>query len=176
MKITIFWVAWTGTSTVGKLLAKELWYSLHSTGNIMRTWADEAGFTLYEFEDKVIKQDLSFDTKLDQKVVDFWKDNDNFIFESRLAWNFIPDSFKISLTCDDMERYRRIHEREWGEFADCMRKTKKREEELVKRYKEVYSDIEFPPRDDIFDLVIDTTETLPDEIIDIIIKKISILH
>ena len=173
MKITIFWVAWTGTSTVGKLLAEKLWYSFQSTGNIMRSWADEAGYTIYEFEDKVIKLDESFDTKLDQKVVGFWKDNDNFIFESRLAWNFIPDSFKISLTCDDMERYKRIYEREWGEFVECMRKTKKREEELVKRYKEVYPNIVFPPNNDMFDIVIDTTKTLPDEIIEIITKKIS---
>jgi hypothetical protein len=37
----------------------------------MRSWADEAGYTIYEFEDKIIKLDESFDTKLDQKVVDF---------------------------------------------------------------------------------------------------------
>lgn len=173
MKITIFGVAGTGTSTVWKLLAEKLWYSFQSTGNIMRSWADEAGLTIYEFEDTVIKKDESFDIKLDQRVIDFWKENNGFIFESRLAWNFIPDSFKISLTCDDMERYKRIYEREWGEFADCMRKTKKREEELVKRYKEVYPDIEFPPTDDAFDLVIDTTSTLPDDIIGIILKKIN---
>jgi cytidylate kinase len=54
-----------------------------------------------------------------------------------------------------------------------MRKTKKREEELVKRYKEVYPNIIFPPNNDMFDIVIDTTKTLPDEIIEIISKKIS---
>lgn len=173
MKITLFGLAGTGTSTVGKLLAEKLWYSFHSTGNIMRSWAEEAGLSIYEFEDKVIKVDTSFDVKLDDRVKDFWKENDDFIFESRLAWNFIPDSFKISLTCEDTERYRRIHQREWGDIETVKEKTQKREDELLIRYKEVYPDIHFPPCDDSFDMIIDGTNINPDEIVENIIKKIN---
>lgn len=173
MKITLFWLAGTGTSTVWKLLAENLWYSFHSTGNIMRSWAEEAGMTIYEFEDKVIKTDTSFDEKLDDRVRDFWVTNDNFIFESRLAWNFIPDSFKISLTCEDTERYRRIHEREWWDIQSVQEKTQKREDELLVRYKEVYPDIDFPPADDVFDMIIDGTDILPGAIVENIMKKIN---
>ena len=172
MKITIFGLAWSGTSTIGKLLWEKLDYKFMSSGNIMRSWAKELGYTLYEFEDKIIKTDKSFDFKLDQKVWDFGKISDNFIFESRLAWHFIPDSFKIYLHCDDTERYRRIHEREEWDLEDIVQKTKKREDELVVRYSQVYPDINFPPEKQYFDLFIDSTAILPDEIVENILEKI----
>jgi cytidylate kinase len=71
MKITIFGFAGSGTSTVGKLLAQELDYTFMSSGNILRSWAEESGYTIYEFEDKVVKTDHSFDMKLDTKVAEF---------------------------------------------------------------------------------------------------------
>ena len=176
MKITIFWLAWTGTSTIWKMLSKKLWYDFMSTWNIMRSWADELGITLYEFEDKVAKADYSFDIKLDNKVKDYWLHNDNFVFESRLAWNFIADSFKIYLYCDDEERYRRISSRELWDLENIKSKTKKREDELVERYSQVYPDIAFPPKKEDFDLYIDTSDVLPEEILDKILGKINIFQ
>jgi hypothetical protein len=37
----------------------------------MRQWAKESGYTIYEFEDKIVKKDDSFDIKLDKKVEEF---------------------------------------------------------------------------------------------------------
>jgi cytidylate kinase len=56
---------------VGKLLAEKLDYQFMSSGNIMRSWGDELGMSIYEFEDKVVKNDADFDVKLDKKVEDF---------------------------------------------------------------------------------------------------------
>lgn len=172
MKITIFGFAWSGTSTIWKMLAKELDYTFMSTGNIMRSWASEMWYSLYEFEDKIANKDKNFDLKLDKKVEVFWETNNNFIFESRLARNFIPDSFKIYLYCDEQERYKRIQNREWFVLEKIISITKKREDELVKRYKNVYPNINFPPSEDIFDFFIDSTNISPKEIIDLILKKI----
>ncbi len=68
--------------------------------------------SLYEFENTVAKHDVNFDKKLDTKTEKYGEENDDFIFESRLAWHFIPDSLKIYLDCDVEERYKRIHQRE----------------------------------------------------------------
>lgn len=172
MKITIFWLAWSWTSTIWKKLSKHLWYKFMSSWNIMRSWASELWISLYEFEDKIAKNDHNFDKKLDNKVKDFWLKNNNFVFESRLAWYFIQDSFKIYLHCDETERYSRIHLREKWDLQDIIYKNTKRERGVVKRYKSVYPDILFPPDKKDFDLVIDSTNIKPDEILEIIIVKI----
>jgi len=173
MKITIFGLAWSWTSTMWKMLSEKLWYKFMSTWNIMRSWADDMWYDLYEFEDKVIKNDKTFDIKLDNKVVDFWKSEDDFIFESRLAWHFIPDSFKIFLYCDESERHNRIFKREWWDLGDIKKKTIKRETELVDRYKSVYSDISFPPEKEKFDLFIDWTNLTPEEILKQILDNLN---
>jgi CMP/dCMP kinase len=172
MKVTIFWFAWSGTSTVWKLLAQKMNYQFMSSGNIMRSWWEELGLSIYDFEDKVIKKDFNFDLKLDKKVAIFWRENTDFILESRLAWYFIPDSFKVFLKCEQAERYRRIQEREKKPYSEIADVNAKRESELVTRYKGVYPDIIFPPQEDSFDIVIDATSILPEQVVDIILKKI----
>ena len=147
MKITLFWLAGSGTSTVGKMLAQELNLNFMSSGNILRAWAaDEWYASIYEFEDQVAKHDTSFDIKLDNKVAEYGKREDDFIFESRLAWHFIPESIKIYLDCDETERYRRIFQREGWNRDAIIEKNTKRESELVQRYNEVYPGISFPPK------------------------------
>ena len=173
MKITIFGLAWSWTSTSWKNLSEALGYTFMSSWNIMRDWAKEAWYeTLYEFEDKKAKLDKNFDLKLDQKVKEYWENNDDFIFESRLAWSFIPDSFKIYLHCDESERYRRIHNREWWDLNEIINLNTKRESELITRYKEVYPDIDFPPKEDTFDLFIDWTNLSKEEVLNLILEKI----
>ena len=174
MKITIFWFAWSWTSTIWKLLAKELDYKFMSSWNIMRSWALDLGLSIYEFEETVVKNDSNFDIKLDNQVEEFWKKNDNFIFESRLAWNFIPDSYKIYLKCDEKIRYNRIESREWISLEEVIEKNSKREEWVEKRYLEVYPEINFPPKENIFDLVIDADNLSPEQIIKLILGKVNI--
>lgn len=173
MKITIFGLAGSGTSTVWKILAEKLDSKFMSSWNIMRSWAEDLWLSLYEFEDKVVKTDKSFDLKLDQRVKDFWKQNESFIFESRLARSFIPDSYKIYLYCEESERYNRIHKREWWELQDITIKNQKRESELVFRYKEVYPDIVFPPKEQDFDLFVDSTNMSIEEVLEKILSEFS---
>lgn len=128
---------------------------------------------LYTFENTVAKHDENFDKKLDTHAADYWENNDNFIFESRLAWHFIPDSFKIYLDCDKDERYRRIHKREWGDITELSENNSRRETELELRYSEVYPHISFPPNPKDFDLYIDATKLSPEEIISQITQSLS---
>jgi len=138
----------------------------------MRSWAEELWLSIYQFEDTVIKNDSNFDLKLDKKVEGYWRDNSGFIFESRLAWHYIPDSIKIYLKCDTVERYRRIHEREQWSHEDIVLKNEKREADLIIRYNNIYPHINFPPKEQEFDIVIDATHINPEEIITLISEKI----
>ena len=165
MKITIFGLAGSGTSTIGKMLCEHLWYDFMSTGNIFRSFAADAGIDLYTFENTIAKHDINFDKKLDAYAAEYGEKNNNFVFESRLAWYFIPDSFKIYLDCNKDERYRRIHNREWGNLDEIVTNNSRRESELELRYSQVYPEILFPPKKGNFDLYIDASSISPEEIL-----------
>ncbi len=173
MKITIFGLAGTGKSIVGKLLAKKLNYKYKSSGNMMREFAKQRNQTIYEFEKEITSDEtFKFDIQLDNKIKEFGKNNNEFIFESRLAWHFIPDSFKIKLICNKEESYKRISQREDISINEAKKKTIQRANELIERYSKVYPHIQFPPQDKKFDIIIDTTKISPKQIVSKIIQKI----
>jgi cytidylate kinase len=76
------------------------------------------------------------------------------------------------LDCPQETRYERIQNREEESIEKVTQKNLQRETQLIERYKEVYPDIVFPPQAELFDLVIDAQNNLPEEIIDIILKHI----
>ncbi len=169
-KITIFGLAGTGTSTVGKQLAKELGYEFMSTGNIFRETAKELGLDIYEF-DKLARSDSKYDIELDKKVDEYGKKNTNFVFESRLAWHFIPDSFKVKIYCDFDTRVQRVASRDNASFEEVKEKTIQREIDLLHRF-EAYYNIKDIDSDANFDLVINSTFNDVDNIVEQIRKSI----
>ena len=173
MKITIFWLAGSGTSTIWKLLAEKLSYTFMSTGNMYRQFAADAWMSVYEFEKTIGKNNTNFDIQLDQSTKEYGETHNHFVFESRLAWHFISDSIKIYLKCDEKIRYRRIQEREWWDIQEIEEKNRIREQELIARYKRIYPEIWFPPQESCFDIIIDAEYLSPDEIINNIISQIS---
>ncbi|MBI2023878.1 cytidylate kinase family protein [Candidatus Giovannonibacteria bacterium] len=153
-KITIFGLAGTGTTSVGKILAGDMGYQFLSSGNIFRKMAEENKMTLGEFED-LCKKEHKFDLELDQRIKKFGEENDNFIIESRLAWHFIPDSVKIKLDCDFDTRINRIANREAIFFETAKEHTVFREDAIFERYKNYYGIDDFSDKN--FDFTIDTT-------------------
>lgn len=102
MIITITGKPCSGKGTVGKLFAEKYNFEYLCTGDIFRHFTKEFGY------DNI----LDFQTNNDKiKEIDFLVDNktteigktrleDNIIFDSRLAWYFIPDSFKVFIDID----------------------------------------------------------------------------
>jgi len=170
MKITISGIGGVGKGTISKLLAQKLNYEVKSGGDFFREMAKNKGMNLYDFEEYV-KKYPEFDYKLDEMQKDFGEKNDNFVLESRIGWYFVPDSFKIKLTCEENERLRRIQERDGGEIEEIAQKEKQRLEAINERYKNLYQ-IENFLDDKNFDLIIDTTNLSPEEIVQKILKKL----
>jgi len=156
MKVTIFGFAGTGKSSVAGAIAKDLGWEFKSNGNLFRELAEERGVSLNKFE-RLAEQDDSIDKNVDERTENFGKINDNFVFEARLAWFFIPDSVKIKLACDDDERLRRISNRDGISIDEARMETIDREESIKLRYKNIYGIDDFS-NDDHFDFVLDTTE------------------
>lgn len=169
MKITIFGNPGTGKSTVAKLLATRLGYEYKSSGNIFRAMASELGITVEELDVRSLK-DPQYDVKLDQMVAEYGKTHDDFVFESRLAWHFIPDSIKLALTCEENEAARRVAERESISQEKAKENNDLRLATYAERYPLCYPDLQYPPTAEDFDLTIDATSILPDEIVGKIVE------
>ncbi|MBD3163668.1 AAA family ATPase [Candidatus Woesearchaeota archaeon] len=174
MKITISGLAGSGKSTVAKLLAERLNYEYYSLGQLMREIAKERKSTIMELSRKAEKDD-SIDRQLDEKQKGIGRKSDNFVMDSRLGFHFIPDSFKIFLDVDVKEAAKRVHrhdrtEEKYNNLDEASEHLERRMQSEKRRYEQYY-DIEFPLKEH-FDLVIDTTDRKPGEIVGIILEKI----
>ncbi len=171
MKITIFGLAGTGTSTVGKLLANKLGLSFLSVGNIFRKKANDLGLTLLEFHNLAV-DDPSIDKECDQEIKEYGDKNDDFVVESRLAWYFIKDSIKVRLFADFDERVARAAKRDSQIFELAKEAITTREQNDSERYKKFYgiTDIDDPNK---FDLNVDTTSIPPEEVVDKIVEFVN---
>jgi len=162
VKISLFGLAGTGTSSVGKLLAEKRGYIFYSSGNIFREMASERGLDLYKFG-KLCEKEPKIDMELDKRVEMFGKTNDDFIIDSRLAWHFIPDSIKVKLRCIDEIRIKRVSSRDGISFEDAKKKTVEREISEKTRYYNYYKIKDYTD-DKYFDLVIDTENISIEEV------------
>src|SRR5437016_1586435 len=110
-KITIFGMAGTGKTSTGKEIARQLGYKFFSGGDFARETALNLNVSLNEL-DELSRHDSKYDIERDRVITEFGKTHDKFVVEARLAWHFIPDSFRICFKCHFDERTRRIAERE----------------------------------------------------------------
>lgn len=169
-KITLFGLAGTGKTSTAKLVAEKLGLEFQSTGNMFRKQAEELGLSLSELEEKS-KTESKYDLELDQKVSEYGKTHDNFIFESRLAWHFIPDSFKISLICDFDVRVKRVADREGKDFELAKKETEFRERMIRERYEKYYGIKDFSNNNN-FDFVVDTEANNLEQVVNAIIEEV----
>ncbi len=178
MNITITGNLGSGKSSIGKVL-KEQGYEIVSTGNIFRQLAMEKGLSVEEFNKQVneaaARGDRSVDKLIDDTTTKIGKERDHIMFDSRLAWNFVPDSFKVFVITDIDEASRRVfHDsvRANSESYETQEACKKalihRQEMETVRYQEIYH-IDYYDMSN-YNLVIESTNASPAEIAEEILK------
>jgi cytidylate kinase len=171
-KITIFGLAGTGKTDTSLLVAKALGYPVLSTGNMFREMAKEAGYTdLHKFEEEVCQKDPDHDAKLDTKTAEYGRTHLDFVFESRLAWHFIPDSFKIMLVCPGEARFERVAKRENKSIEQAKAETLAREKSIFTRFEEYYHIADLNDESQ-FDLVINTNDNNLEQVVKIILDEL----
>lgn len=170
MKITISGRGGVGKGTISKLLGDKLGYNVVSGGEFFRKMAEERNMDIYQF-DQFVKENPEYDKKIDQMQRKYGEENDDFILESRLGWYFVPDSFKIQLLCDEPERLRRISQRDNCDIFEAKNNELIRLEAVHERYNKLYGIENFEDQKN-YDLVIDTTNLTPEQIVNIILEKI----
>ena len=171
--ITISGNPGSGKSTVGRLLSNKIELKYVYSGEIFRKTAKKYSMSLEEFGSYCEKH-KEIDKELDDYQLEILQKG-NVIVEGRIAgWiahrNNIP-ALKVILDTDIETRAGRIVNRESGDIEKRKQEMLNRERSEALRYRNYYNidlkDIT------IYDLVIDSTEKTPEEIIDIIIQKIN---
>lgn len=156
----------SGKSVLGKALV-EYWNAEHySTGVIQRKMAEEKGISTLELN-KLAETDKSIDDEIDGAFAKLSETETNLVVDSRMAWHFLPRSFKIKLEVNPVLAAERIiaadrtHEK-YGDFDATLQGLKDRKASERERFLKYYGvDIENP---DNYDLVIETTDVTPQAI------------
>lgn len=176
MFITITGKPCSGKSTITKLLCEQHGFRKISVGDMFKEEAHKRGMSAEEFNAFCMK-DPSFDFFIDNKTTELAVEHDgeNIIFDSRMAWHFVPFSFKIFVTLSEEEMINRLinSDRTGKEKYSDAEKAKSsllnREQLEVERYKKLYNKDLSDMKN--FDLVIDSTNKTPQELVDEIWEK-----
>ncbi len=175
MLITLWWKAWSGKWTVWKLLAEKLGYEIISIWDMKRKLAAEMGINIIEFNK--MWDDPEKSAEFDLKYEEYQKSlklTDKIILDSRLWFYAQPNAFKILLDVDEEEAGKRIFNANRETDKNSTKKAaiaevKDRNSSDAERYKKLY-DVDLWDYNN-YNLVIDTTNRTPEEILDIILNE-----
>jgi len=174
MIITISGDIGSGKTTVGKLVAELLHYKYLSTGFIQRNIAQEMGLSTLELNILSEKQS-EIDDKIDSYTMALNDSDKDHIVDSRLAWHFIPASFKVYLSCKieiAAERIsrgkKRRSEKKQEKVSDTLARIIDRRASEKRRFLQKYG-INYTDLSN-YDFIIDTSNLQPVEVGDEIIR------
>jgi len=177
--ITINGLPGSGKSSTANKVAEKLDYKRFSTGDFMRKIALSMNISLMELS-KIAEQDNGeIDKKIDDENRKLKEDN-KFVIDSRLAFHFIPESFKVFLDLPlEISKDRIMSNLKTNALRQESEKAKnvdevyqnitERLESEKKRYLQFYN-VDYTNKNN-FDLVIDTNKNNLEEVVDIIINE-----
>lgn len=156
----------SGKSSVAAELKRLTGFDIIGTGKIQRAIAERRGVTTLELN-KISETDRTIDDEIDNYVINLGKSSDNLIIDSRLAWHFIPDAFKVYLAVDPMVGAERVFNDSRSEehnptLQATLENNLKRQEIEDQRFFKLYN-VHFRNHAN-YDLVIDTSQTTSEAI------------
>lgn len=177
--ITISGLPGSGKSSAAKGVASTLGYEHFSSGDFMRNIALSMGVTLNELGKMAESDDGAIDHKIDAEIRQTAQ-KDSLVIDSRLAFHWVPEAFKVFLDLPlEISKDRIWHNlknnplREQSEKAnspeEVFNQIKDRLASEQKRYKDLYN-IDYTAKDN-FDLVVDTSKNNIEQTTNIIVNE-----
>lgn len=167
INITIAGDLGSGKSTVANHLISNINYRIESAGLIFRRLAEQHGMTAKEFN-QFIESNPKYDNMVDDTIKEMGAKEENIIFDSRLAWYFVPKSFKIYMYVDVDTATERIFNdtgrvsESYSDMTTAKKEIIERRQSEVLRYKTFYNiDINNFKN---YDFIIDTSHATKDEV------------
>ncbi len=166
----------SGKSTVCNIMKERYGFEIFSTGTINREYARRLGITTLELN-KRLNEDPSLDHEIDGTVTKLSEErkDDKLIFDSRMAWHFAKNTFKIFLTIEPMEAAKRVIKNQRGEeerytdVDDACAKLIERSRVERDRFVDIYG-VDYYDYNN-FNIVVDTTSRTPEEVVAIIMEN-----
>ena len=172
INITIAGDLGSGKSTVANHLINNINYRIESAGLIFRRLAEQHGMTAKEFN-QFIESNPKYDNMVDDTIKEMGEKEENIIFDSRLAWYFVPKSFKIYMYVDvDTATERIFNDRDrisesYSDMATAKNEIIERRQSEVLRYKTFYNvDINNYSN---YDFIIDTSHAAKEEVNELVL-------
>ena len=161
----------SGKSTVGAILKEKFGAEIVSIGRLQRSMAAEMGMDTCEFN-RYQETHPEFDKILDTRLSSYESLCGNFIFDSRMAWHFVPSACSVYLQCDIAEAAKRVakagrSDERYSDEKEAADKLLLRREREKKRYADFYG-VDITDMNN-YDLVVDTTDKSVEEVAEAII-------
>ncbi len=176
-KITVAGRPGSGKSSVARELSRRMGLDHISAGDFMREMADERNVSVHVFG-KLAEEDPAIDRAIDERSRVIGETKEAFVLDARLAWHFVPESYKVFLDVDSdvaaarIFRDERKSEVENVDLDRTRQNTSKRAESETKRYAQYYG-VDYLDSTN-YDLVIDTSYRTVEEVVDLIVSAVAV--
>jgi len=176
MHITITGNLGSGKSTVARLIGEKYNFEVYSTGKIQRELARQMNLSTLELN-QLMMSDRKYDHMIDDETARISRENKdkNIIFDSRLAWHFVEQSFKVFVSVSlDVAAERIMNDQrgaveKYSSVEEAKRLIAERAKTESIRYKDIYN-LNYMDFSN-YDLIIDSTYCGPETIADIIMEE-----
>lgn len=175
--ITIAGKPGSGKSTTSKNIAAELGYKHFSSGDLFRAIAKEKGIDVYQVN-LLAETEKSIDHQVDEKLQEIGRNENELVIDSRMAWHWMPYSFKVYLDLDleiaatrilsHMDKDRMEAEHIPEKPSEYAQQLQKRLDSEIKRYSSLYDANPYDVSN--YDLVVDTEKNDPQEVVELVVQ------
>lgn len=175
MIITITGKPCSGKGTVAKAFCKKYNFEYVCTGDMFRQFAKQFGYDnilTFQQQDPRVTE---IDKLVDNKTKELSKQIDqNIVVDSRMAWHFIPNSFKVFIDVNDSVAGQRLLDanretEQSSSLNDAIKSLQSRWLVENERYTKLYNTNNLSLNN--YDFVIDSSNLTPEEIVEKIYEQ-----